>query len=120
MGQTLLQAVLTEPDLTLVGALEVAASPILGRDAGESSGHRTGVAISADVPAAVSGADVLIDSKFKGILIGEKSFQVTSGSHKVTLSREGVNPYTAEVTVSEGEKKMLNPPAPTTAQEGSS
>ncbi len=61
MGQTLLQAVLTEPDLTLVGALEVAASPILGRDAGESSGHRTGVAISADVPAAVSGADVLID-----------------------------------------------------------
>ena len=61
MGQTLLQAALTEPDLTLVGALEVAASPILGRDAGESSGHRTGVAISADVPAAVSGADVLID-----------------------------------------------------------
>jgi serine/threonine protein kinase len=67
-----------------------------------------------------AGANVLIDSKFKGILIGEKSFQVTSGSHKVTLSREGVNPYTAEVTVSEGEKKNLNPPAPTTAQEGSS
>jgi 4-hydroxy-tetrahydrodipicolinate reductase len=61
MGQTLLQAVLTEPDLTLAGALEVPASPILGRDAGEASGHRTGVAISADVPAAVTGADVLID-----------------------------------------------------------
>ncbi|HEV8117455.1 MAG TPA: PEGA domain-containing protein, partial [Thermoanaerobaculia bacterium] len=67
-----------------------------------------------------AGANVLIDSKFKGILIGEKSFQVTSGSHKVTLSREGVNPFTAEVTVSEGEKKTLTPPAPTSAQEGSS
>jgi 4-hydroxy-tetrahydrodipicolinate reductase len=61
MGQTLLQAVLTEPDLTLVGALEVPASPILGRDAGEASGRRTGVAISADVPAVVTRADVLID-----------------------------------------------------------
>ncbi|HKA35327.1 MAG TPA: protein kinase [Thermoanaerobaculia bacterium] len=67
-----------------------------------------------------AGANVLIDSKFKGILIGEKTFQLTSGSHKVTLSREGVNPYTAEVTVSEGEKKVLTPPAPTSAQEGSS
>ena len=67
-----------------------------------------------------AGANVLIDSKFKGILIGEKSFQVTSGQHRVTLSREGVNPYTAEVTVSEGEKKTLTPPAPVSAQEGSS
>jgi 4-hydroxy-tetrahydrodipicolinate reductase len=61
MGRTLLQAVLAEPDLALVGALEVPASPLLGRDAGEGSGLRTGVAISADVPAAVTGADVLID-----------------------------------------------------------
>jgi len=61
MGQTLLQAVLSEPDFVVVGALEVPGSPILGRDAGERSGHRTGVAISADVPAAVTGADVVID-----------------------------------------------------------
>ncbi|HJW14166.1 MAG TPA: protein kinase [Thermoanaerobaculia bacterium] len=67
-----------------------------------------------------AGANVLIDSKFKGILIGEKSFQVTSGQHRVTLSREGVNPYTSEVSVSEGEKKALTPPAPTAAREGSS
>ena len=67
-----------------------------------------------------AGANVLIDSKFKGILIGEKSFQVTSGPHRVTLSREGVNPYTAEVNVSEGEKKTLAPPAPTSTQESSS
>jgi hypothetical protein len=67
-----------------------------------------------------AGANVLIDSKFKGILIGEKSFQITAGPHKVTLSREGVNPYTTEVNVSDGEKKTLSPPAPTSAQEGSS
>ncbi|HKF45604.1 MAG TPA: serine/threonine-protein kinase [Thermoanaerobaculia bacterium] len=67
-----------------------------------------------------AGANVLIDSKFKGILIGEKSFQITAGPHKVTLSREGVNPYTTEVNVSDGEKKTLSPPEPTKAQEGSS
>ncbi len=67
-----------------------------------------------------AGANVLIDSKFKGILIGEKSFQVTAGPHRVTLSREGVNPYTGDITVSEGEKKSLTPPAPTAGQESSS
>jgi 4-hydroxy-tetrahydrodipicolinate reductase len=61
MGQTLLQAVVTEPDLKLAGALEVPASPLLGHDAGERSGHRAGVVISADVPATLTGADVLID-----------------------------------------------------------
>jgi hypothetical protein len=66
-----------------------------------------------------AGANVLIDSKFKGILIGEKSFQVTAGPHRVTLSREGVNPYTGEVTVSEGEKKTLTPTAPTSTKESS-
>jgi hypothetical protein len=66
-----------------------------------------------------AGANVLIDSKFKGILIGEKSFQVTAGSHSVTLSREGVNPHTGNISVSEGEKKTLTPPAPTSSQEGS-
>jgi hypothetical protein len=66
-----------------------------------------------------AGANVLIDSKFKGILVGEKSFQLTAGSHHVTLSREGVNPYTGDVTVSEGEKKTLTPPAPTSTQESS-
>jgi hypothetical protein len=67
-----------------------------------------------------AGANVLIDSKFKGILIGEKSFQVTAGPHRVTLSREGVTTYTGDVTVSEGEKKSFAPPAPTSSQENSS
>ncbi len=66
-----------------------------------------------------AGANVLIDSKFKGILIGEKSFPVPVGSHRVTLSREGVNPYTGDVAVSDGERKTFSPPAPTSRQEGS-
>ncbi len=66
-----------------------------------------------------AGANVLIDSKFKGILIGEKSFPVPAGSHHVTLQREGVNTYTGEVAVSDGEKKTFSPPAPTPKQEGS-
>jgi serine/threonine-protein kinase len=67
-----------------------------------------------------AGANVLIDSKFKGILIGEKSFQVTAGAHRVTLSREGITTYTGDVTVSKGEKKSFTPPAPTSSQESSS
>ncbi len=66
-----------------------------------------------------AGANILIDSKFKGILIGEKSFPVPAGSHRVTLSREGVNPYTGDVTVADGEKKTLSPPPPTSSQEHS-
>jgi serine/threonine-protein kinase len=67
-----------------------------------------------------AGANVLIDSKFKGILIGEKSFQIPSGSHRLTLSREGVAPYTTEVTVSDGEKKTVTPPDPSANREGAS
>lgn len=61
MGQALIEAALAEPDLALAAALDVAASPMLGRDAGERFGHATGITISADIPAAVAGTDVLID-----------------------------------------------------------
>jgi 4-hydroxy-tetrahydrodipicolinate reductase len=61
MGQTLIDAVLAAPDLTLTGALEISGSALLGRDAGERSGRATGVAITADPAAGVRNADVLID-----------------------------------------------------------
>jgi 4-hydroxy-tetrahydrodipicolinate reductase len=61
MGQTLIEALLAQPDLVLVGALDVAASPLAGRDAGERFARATGVAISADVAGALRNADVLID-----------------------------------------------------------
>lgn len=61
MGQTLIDAVLAAPDLTLTGALEISGSALLGRDVGERSGRATGVAITADPASGVRSADVLID-----------------------------------------------------------
>ena len=61
MGQTLIDAVLAAPDLTLTGALEISGSALLGRDVGERSGRATGVAITADPASGVRNADVLID-----------------------------------------------------------
>lgn len=61
MGQTLVAAVLAQQDLKLAAALEVAESPLLGHDAGEQCGQNTGIAIGADLAAALRGVDVLID-----------------------------------------------------------
>jgi 4-hydroxy-tetrahydrodipicolinate reductase len=60
MGKTLLECVAQADDLVLHAALEHAGSEMLGKDAGELGGTR-GIKISADVQAALSGADVLID-----------------------------------------------------------
>ena len=61
MGQMLIEAVLQADDLVLAGALDVAGSPALGRDAGALLGAPLGVAITADLDAGLSGAQVLID-----------------------------------------------------------
>jgi hypothetical protein len=61
------------------------------------------------------GATILIDSKFRGVLSGEKTFSVPSGTHRVTLSREGVTTLTQEVAVSEGDRKTWTPPPPVPA-----
>ncbi|HEY6929326.1 MAG TPA: protein kinase [Thermoanaerobaculia bacterium] len=67
------------------------------------------------------GASVLIDSKFKGVLKGESRYPLPSGEHRVTLSREGVDPVTANVTVPEGgDKQVWTPPAPGSRPAGSS
>jgi len=61
MGRTLLEGVAQADDLVLHAALEHGGSALLGRDAGELLGAPCGVHISADVAAALQGADVLID-----------------------------------------------------------
>jgi 4-hydroxy-tetrahydrodipicolinate reductase len=61
MGRNLLEGVLQSDDLVLHAALEHGGSPLLGRDAGELVGSPCGLNISADVQAALKGADVLID-----------------------------------------------------------
>jgi 4-hydroxy-tetrahydrodipicolinate reductase len=61
MGQAVLEAALSDAEFTLVGALEIPGSPLIGHDAGERMGTVTGVSVTADIANGVAGADVLID-----------------------------------------------------------
>ena len=61
MGQMLVDAVRAADDCVLSGALDIAASPALGRDAGATTGAATGVVITADVHLGLQGCDALID-----------------------------------------------------------
>lgn len=61
MGRALIEAIAQKQDFRLKAALERADSPLIGRDAGEAIGAACGVAISADLDAALPGCDVLID-----------------------------------------------------------
>jgi 4-hydroxy-tetrahydrodipicolinate reductase len=54
MGQTLIDAVIADPELTLAAAFDVPGSPVFGREL-------AGVEATADVAAAVSVSDVVID-----------------------------------------------------------
>ncbi len=61
MGRALLEAATSTPGVALACALEAAGSPLAGRDAGELCPAAKGVAVTTDVAAALSAADVLID-----------------------------------------------------------
>jgi len=62
MGRMLVNQVLHDPELTLAAALEIAACPLLGQDAGTVAGLKPcGVAITADLDAALPNADAIID-----------------------------------------------------------
>jgi len=60
MGQMLVDAVLSQSDLTLAAALDRSDSPVLGRDCAESLGRMTGVRIGSDL-SVLAGVNVLID-----------------------------------------------------------
>jgi 4-hydroxy-tetrahydrodipicolinate reductase len=61
MGRVLVEALMTSHDLTLSAALELPSSPLLGHDAGELLGWKSGVAIGADIARELERSDVLID-----------------------------------------------------------
>ncbi len=62
MGRELVAAVMNDEQLQLVGAVERDACPVLGQDAGSLAGcGEAGVRISADLRAALAGADAMID-----------------------------------------------------------
>ena len=97
MGQALLETVLAERDVVLAGALDVPASPVLGRDAGERFGHATGVIVSADIPAGIAGADVLIDfTRPEGTL-----------AHVAACARAGVAAVVGTTGLSTADKRAL-------------
>ncbi|MGH1357709.1 MAG: 4-hydroxy-tetrahydrodipicolinate reductase [Burkholderiaceae bacterium] len=61
MGRTLIEAILGSDKVKLVGALDVAESPMIGTDAGLTLGAQTDVLISSDLTGALAQADCLID-----------------------------------------------------------
>lgn len=61
MGRMLIEAVLDDPDARLVGALDVATSPAIGRDAADFLGRASGVTITDDIGAGLADAQFLID-----------------------------------------------------------
>lgn len=61
MGRMLIEAVQAADDCVLAGALDVPGSPALGTDATAWLGRESGVQVTADVHAGLSGAQVLID-----------------------------------------------------------
>lgn len=61
MGQALIEATLSDRELALAAAFDVAGSTVAGRDAGERFGRATGVVVGTDADAAAAAADVLID-----------------------------------------------------------
>ncbi|HEY3202772.1 MAG TPA: serine/threonine-protein kinase [Thermoanaerobaculia bacterium] len=65
-----------------------------------------------------AGARVLVDGKYKGILPDASRLRLSAGSYNVTLSRDGANPVTQKLTLSEGAPKTWNPPPPSPAGPG--
>ncbi len=61
MGRMLLEAAASQSDMAITGALEHAASPLVGKDAGELAGNAKGVVITNDLALGLKGASVLID-----------------------------------------------------------
>ena len=61
MGQMLIDAVSAADDCVLSGALDIAASPAIGHDAGAFAGQTTGVLITADIAQGLKNSRVLID-----------------------------------------------------------
>ena len=97
MGQTLIDAVLSDQGFVLAGALEVADSPLLGRDPGERVGRATGIAVTADIASGIHGADVLIDF----------TRPAATQAHLAACAQAGVAAVIGTTGVSETDKHSL-------------
>jgi 4-hydroxy-tetrahydrodipicolinate reductase len=97
MGRALLEAVLQGADTELGGALEVAGSPGLGKNAGELGGGASTVIVSADIEAGIRGCSALIDfTRPEGTLV-----------HLTACRKLGVNMVIGTTGFSEAQKKTI-------------
>jgi 4-hydroxy-tetrahydrodipicolinate reductase len=90
MGKMLIDAIHQAEDMQLSGALEVASSPAIGKDAGETLGFSTNVAVTADIAQALKGADALIDFTRPEATLGNLAYCATHGI-KVVIGTTGFN-----------------------------
>ena len=61
MGRMLIEAIVADPDATLAGALDIAASPAIGTDAAAFLGKPAGVTIESELAQGLANAQYLID-----------------------------------------------------------
>jgi serine/threonine protein kinase len=65
-----------------------------------------------------AGARVLIDGQYRGSLPDASRVKLVAGTYNVTLSREGMNPVTEQVTLAEGRPLTWKAPPPTSSSPG--
>jgi 4-hydroxy-tetrahydrodipicolinate reductase len=84
MGQALLRAAPTFPNLIITGAIAWAGSLALGRDAGEVAGlGRLNLPLTSDLPAALAAADVALD--FSNAAAAPTTLQACRAARKALL-----------------------------------
>ena len=84
MGRTLIHAVAAIDGVTLVGAVDAAASAVIGRDAGELAGlGHNGIEVRAAVEPLLAQADGLLDFTIPAatIAFAELAARASAGSH---------------------------------------
>lgn len=97
MGRALLEAVLQGADTELGGALDVAGSASIGRNAGELVGATTTVAVGADIESSIRGCSALIDfTRPEGTLL-----------HLAACRKLGVNLVIGTTGFSDAQKKVI-------------
>ncbi len=98
MGRALLEAACAMPAMHISGALEHAASPLLGQDAGVITLGAAGVVVSADVDAVLALTDVLIDF----------TRPAATMQHLAACRKRGVNLVIGTTGLSADEKNQIS------------
>jgi 4-hydroxy-tetrahydrodipicolinate reductase len=88
MGKMLIESIRQSGDMRLSGALEVASSPAIGHDAGQTLGFTTNVMVTADIADALKVADALIDFTRPEATLGNLAYCAAHGI-KVVIGTTG-------------------------------